>query len=138
MFQLKKPPYWLLLVCFLAFFPAPSFAANQAKQYVGYWQVDRIRQTHKLPYYPRDCSAAKDIREIVEINGDKIKIKSGKKTNTYSVLTDSGQHYFQSTRRTPVIWEIDGDTFLHGVGVFWEAYRRCDSPTSSNDDRRAN
>jgi hypothetical protein len=124
----------MLVGTLLAALALPSFASDQAQQYVGLWQVDRIMQPHKLPYYPRGCDTAKDIREIVATSDGGIEIRRAKKVNSYDVVVVDGQHYFQSNRRSPVLWEIAGDTFLHGVGVFWNAYRRCDNPRSSTQE----
>jgi hypothetical protein len=106
----------------------PCFASDQALQYVGRWQVDRIMQPHKLPYYPRDCDTAKDTREIVATGDGGIEIRGGKKTDAYDVTVVNGKHFFESNRRSAVQWESAGDTFLHSVGVFWNAYRRCETP----------
>lgn len=108
-------------------FAVPSFAGGSAQQYVGQWQVDRLRQQHKLPYYPLDCEAGKNIREIVAIDDSTVEVRGGEKTKIYQVGQINGEHYFQSRRRAPVLWEIPSDTFLLSVGVFWDAYRRCET-----------
>ncbi len=120
-------PYRLNVAMLLTLAAAPGLAADTlSKQYVGRWQVNRIMQEHKLPYYPRGCDAGKDIREIVAVNPNTIEIRGGKKPGTYQVGQDNSGYFFEARRRTKVLWEIPGDTFLHGAGTYWNAYRRCD------------
>jgi hypothetical protein len=119
-------PYRLAVAILLLATTAPGLTADTlSKQYVGRWQVNRIMQEHKLPYYPRGCDAAKDIREIVAINPNTIEIRGEKQPRTYQVGQDNSGYFFEHRGRTKVLWEIPGDTFLHGAGTYWNAYRRC-------------
>lgn len=130
MLQYRKQGLRFLIAVSFAAWVLPSTAASPAQHYVGLWQVDRIRQPHKLSYYPRHCSADNDLREITAVDDNRIAIHGERSRQEYELVTDNGQRYFQSPRRSPVLWQIAGDTFLHGVGVFWDAYRRCEAPAS--------
>ena len=121
----------LLLALSFGASAGPKEEAGQAEQYVGYWQVTRIMQPHKLPYYPRDCSNETKIRQITALGKDRIQVSDGAKAKAYDVGVERGQHYTQSTKRRQAIdWVVSNDTFLHSVGYVWEAYRRCDTPPS--------
>ena len=95
------------------------------EQFVGRWQVDRLMQPHKLPYYPLDCGTASNVNEITMLTESRIHITDGKQATEYDVSSENGQYFFQGKRRTTILLEAPGETFLHAVGVHWYAYRRC-------------